>query len=230
MPSQPMVLQAADVRLALGARLVLDGVTLALAEYETAAVQGASGSGKTTLMRVLAGIQAPDSGFVRFDGREITGLPDEDLSRLRLRSFGFVFQFADLVPELTLRENIALPLEFLGVRRDQRRRRVDALVDMMAIQECADLLPHVVSGGERQRAAVARAVVHYPKVLFADEPTGSLDTRARDAVLSLLMGVVRETGCALLLVTHDPFVASRCGQTLNLVDGQFRAARSLDDA
>jgi putative ABC transport system ATP-binding protein len=136
-----------------------------------------------------------------------------------LEEFGFIFQFADLVPELTLRENIELPLEFLGFGRKARQSRVDPLVETVGLQECCDQLPHTVSGGERQRAAVARAVAHRPRIVFADEPTGSLDTRSRDSVLSLLSAVSVRFACALVIVTHDPQVAQICDRSVDLIDG-----------
>jgi len=220
-----VILQGDGLSVSFGDRRVLDQVSLAVAPQEVVAVQGASGSGKTTLLRVLAGIQEPDSGQVMYHGADLAGLTDRRRSELRLAEFGFVFQFGDLVPELTVRENIELPLEFLGVGRKERAGRVGELIDAVGLGLCADQLPHTISGGERQRAAVARALVHRPRVLFADEPTGSLDSAARDVVLDLLAGMVAQFTCALVLVTHDPLVARRCDRVVELADGRVVSGR-----
>ena len=213
------VMAADGLRVAFGSRVVLSGASMSVGASELVAIRGASGSGKTTLLRVLAGIQVPDSGRVTYDDQELTSLSDDARSRLRMADFGFIFQFADLVPELTLRENIELPLEFLGFGRQARTTRVDSLIETVGLQECCDQLPHTVSGGERQRAAVARALVHRPRVVFADEPTGALDTRSRDSVLALLSTVAVRFACALVIVTHDTKVAGICDRTVELVDG-----------
>lgn len=219
--SESPLLAASGLSVHYGKRQVLSGVDLAITGSELVAVTGASGSGKSTLLRVLAGVQQPDSGEVRFGGRELTTLSDERRSRVRLTEFGFVFQFADLVPELTLRENIELPLEFLGFGRRTRAARVGALIEAVGLQDCCDQLPHTVSGGERQRAAVSRALVHRPRIVFADEPTGALDTAARDAVLDLLSTVSERFACTLVVVTHDAHVAQICDRVVELVDGTF---------
>lgn len=213
------VLAAEGLRVVFGSRTVLSETRFGVDASELVAIKGASGSGKTTLLRVLAGVQLPDSGRVFYGDRELTSLSDDDRSRLRLAEFGFIFQFADLVPELTLKENIALPLEFLGFDRGLRTKRVGSLIETVGLQGCCDQLPHTVSGGERQRAAVARALVHRPKVVFADEPTGALDTRSRDAVLELLKAASVRFACALVIVTHDAQVAHICDRTVDLVDG-----------
>lgn len=213
------VLEAADIRVAFGERCVLAGASLKVSASELVAVRGRSGSGKSTLLRVLAGVQVPDSGRVLYGERELTSLSDDARSRLRLSDFGFIFQFADLVPELTLRENIELPLEFLGFGRKARKARVDPLVEGVGLQDCCDRLPHAVSGGERQRAAVARALVHRPRVVFADEPTGSLDSASRDTVLELLSVVSVRFASALVVVTHDAQVTQICDRAVELADG-----------
>ncbi|MDR1710941.1 MAG: ABC transporter ATP-binding protein [Propionibacteriaceae bacterium] len=222
------LLVAEGLEVTFGDRKVLAGASLQIGPGERLAIRGTSGSGKTTLLRVLAGIQVPDAGRLLFDGEVLSDLSDDKRSRLRLREFGFVFQFADLVPELTVSENIALPLEFLGVRRPERNKRVRELIAAMELQKCCDQLPHSVSGGERQRAAVARAVIHRPRLLFADEPTGSLDTYSRDGALSVLSHVVRQFGCALILVTHDSYVAHTCERAVEMIDGCVMSANRLN--
>ncbi len=207
-----------------GSRTILSDLSLSLGRSETVAVTGPSGSGKSTLLRVLAGIQLPDSGSVRFDGQELTGLPDDRRSLTRLRRFGFVFQFADLVPELTLGENIELPLVFLGVDKAERRRRLQEMVESVGLGQCRDQYPQVVSGGERQRAAVARALIHRPEFIFADEPTGSLDLANGARVLSLLTGLVESSGGSMVLVSHDQSVIGRCDRRLTLSDGRLRSS------
>ncbi|MDR0944590.1 MAG: ATP-binding cassette domain-containing protein, partial [Bifidobacteriaceae bacterium] len=167
------LLSCYDLSLAYAERQVLAGAEMAVSLGESVAILGVSGSGKSTFLRVVSGIELPDSGVVSFDGRSLLKMSDVERSALRLSRFGFVFQFGDLVPELTVEENIALPLEFLGRSRREIRSAVDDLIDRLRLEGCAKRRPHTLSGGERQRTAVARAVVHGPQVVFADEPTGS---------------------------------------------------------
>lgn len=213
------MLNAVDVRYSFGKTVALANASATVAPGERVALVGPSGSGKTTFLYCLAGLLRPAGGQVMFNGKELTKLSDEERSELRLRSFGFVFQFAELVPELTIRENIALPLDLAGIRRAERIERVSALLARLGLTAEADRRPAQVSGGQAQRAAVARAVVHKPSVVFADEPTGSLDTANGEAVINLLFGLAEEQGSAVVLVTHDPKVAGRADRVLELRDG-----------
>ena len=213
------LLEAIDVSYAFGPTRALDGVSAAIEPGEVVAVMGPSGSGKSTLLHCLAGILVPDRGSVVFDGVGLTGLGDRDRSRLRLRRFGFVFQFGDLIPELTLRENVELPLRLTGHRRATAARRARELLVRLGIEPVADRRAGSVSGGEAQRAAVARALAHEPTVVLADEPTGSLDSLNAEAVLDALVELTRSSGTTLLVVTHDNVVASHLDTLVTMHDG-----------
>jgi putative ABC transport system ATP-binding protein len=214
------MLRAKDVALRFGQTTALDGADLDVDGGEIVAVMGPSGSGKSTLLYVLAGILRPDRGEVYLGDRRLDTMRDAARSRLRLRAFGFVLQFGDLVPELSLRENVELPLRLLGVPKVEARRRAVSLLRELEVDEHADRLPGQVSGGQAQRAAVARALVHGPRVLFADEPTGSLDSVAGELVLDALTGLARREGSTVVLVTHESRVAAYADRTLYLRDGR----------
>jgi putative ABC transport system ATP-binding protein len=210
------VLTGSQLRIAFGATQALDGVDLSVAAGEVVAVMGPSGCGKSTLLHVLAGVLVPDSGTVDFGGRGLHGLSDDARSAIRLRRFGFVFQFGDLIPELSLRENVELPLRLL-----RRRGSADGLLQELEIADVADRRPAEVSGGQAQRAAVARALVHDPAVVFADEPTGALDSIAGELVLDALTAAARRRNTAVVLVTHDARTAAYADRTVFLHDGRL---------
>ena len=214
------VLVGSGLRLGYGSTVALAGVDVSVAAGDVLAVTGRSGSGKSSLLYCLAGLVAPDEGSVMFDGVDLARAPVDVRAAVRRRHFGFVFQFAELVPELTLRENIGLPLELNGTRGRARRARVDELVEVLGLAEHADRRPSRVSGGQAQRAAVARAVAHSPQVLFADEPTGALDTQNAELVLASLLTLAREAGTAIVLVTHDERVAERAPARVEMRDGR----------
>jgi putative ABC transport system ATP-binding protein len=216
------LLEAHGLAKAFGATPALEGAGLAVDAGEIVAVMGPSGSGKSTLLHCLAGIVAPDAGRVLFDGRDITALSDAERSALRRRDFGFVFQFGRLVPELPCVENVALPLRLEGVRRREAQRRARAWLERLEVAELADALPGEVSGGEGQRVAVARALVGEPRVIFADEPTGALDSLNGERVMQLLTAMARESGAAVVLVTHEPRVAAYSDREIVVRDGRTR--------
>ncbi|MFH8694652.1 MULTISPECIES: ABC transporter ATP-binding protein [Streptomyces] len=208
----------------LGERVLLDGVELDVGPGESVAVTGPSGSGKSTLLMCVLGLVAPDRGSVRIGERELTGLPAGQLAQVRRELMGMVFQFGELLPELTPVENVALPMLLSGGdHRAAYRRATELLADLGVPHE--GTATGMLSGGERQRAAVARALITEPAVLLADEPTGALDPEAREAVADLLFAVSRERGCALLLVTHDLSVAARAGRMLRLEAGTLTDVR-----
>ncbi|MEU8751254.1 ABC transporter ATP-binding protein [Streptomyces chartreusis] len=208
----------------LGERVLLDGVELDVGPGESVAVTGPSGSGKSTLLMCVLGLVEPDRGSVRIGGRELTGLAAGQLAQMRRELMGMVFQFGELLPELTPVENVALPMLLSGGdHRAAYRRATELLADLGVPHE--GTATGMLSGGERQRAAVARALITEPAVLLADEPTGALDPEAREAVADLLFAVSRERGCALLLVTHDLSVAARAGRTLRLEAGTLTDVR-----
>jgi putative ABC transport system ATP-binding protein len=216
------LLEAHGLAKAFGATPALADAGLAVDAGEIVAVMGPSGSGKSTLLHCLAGIVRPDAGRVLFDGRDVTALSDAERSALRRRAFGFVFQFGRLVPELPCVENVALPLRLEGVRRREAQRRALAWLERLEVAELAGALPGEVSGGEGQRVAVARALVGEPRVVFADEPTGALDSLNGERVMTLLTAAARESAAAVVLVTHEPRVAAYSDREVVVRDGRTR--------
>lgn len=197
----------------------LAGVDLALPAGRFTAVMGPSGSGKSTLMHLLAGLDRPTSGSIVLEGVDLTALDEEELTRLRRDRVGFVFQFFNLVPVLSARENILLPLEIAG--REPDRAWFETIVDTVGLCDRLDHRPSELSGGQQQRVAVARALVARPAVVFADEPTGNLDSRASQEVLALLRRAVDEFGQTVVMVTHDPAAAAWADRLVLLRDGRI---------
>ena len=197
----------------------LDGVDVAFAPGDFAAIMGPSGSGKSTLMHCLAGLDRPTSGTVEVDGVELSTLDDKGLTQLRRDRIGFVFQQFNLLPYLTARENITLPLSIAGRNADDAWLR--QLVDAIGLGDRLTHRPAELSGGQQQRVAVARALASRPAVVFADEPTGNLDTRSSDEVLALLRRSVDELGQTVIMVTHDEDAAARADRTVRMVDGRI---------
>jgi putative ABC transport system ATP-binding protein len=198
----------------------LRGADLEVAAGEVLAVTGPSGSGKSTLLHCLASILTPDAGEVVLDGRRIDRLPDNERSRLRRTAFGFVFQFGQLVPELPLRENIALPLLLGGRGRRAALAEADAWAGRLGLADSADRLPGEVSGGQAQRVAIARALIAGPRIVFADEPTGALDSVAADEVMELLVTTAQADRVSVVLVTHEPRVAAYADRQVTVRDGR----------
>ena len=202
----------------------LRGAGVEIAAGEVLAVTGPSGSGKSTLLHCLAGVLVPDAGTVTYDGRRLDDRSADERTRLRRVEFGLVLQFGQLVPELTAHENVALPLLL------ERRRRADARaaalhwLDRLGVADLADQRPTRMSGGQAQRVAIARALVTGPRVVFADEPTGALDTVTGERTLAAMLEAVRETGAALVVVTHDNRVAAHAAREVVLRDGAVEPA------
>jgi putative ABC transport system ATP-binding protein len=182
-------------------------------------IMGPSGSGKSTLMHILAGLDKPTAGKVEIEGTDITHLDDGDLTKLRRDKLGFVFQFFNLLPVLTAEENILLPLSIAKKKPD--REWVDQVIDRVGLNDRRDHRPSELSGGQQQRVAVARALVTKPAVLFADEPTGNLDSKASEDVLTLLRGAVDEVGQTVIMVTHEPDAAAHGDRLIALRDGKL---------
>ncbi|GAA0653044.1 ABC transporter ATP-binding protein [Streptomyces thermocarboxydovorans] len=197
---------------------------LALARGEVAAITGASGSGKSSLLYCLAGVLRPSRGRISFEGRDYAGLDDEAISALRRERFGFVFQYGELLPELTIEENAALPLRLAGRPKRAALEAAAEVLDRLGIGELRKRRPSQVSGGQGQRVAVARALVHRPAVVFADEPTGALDSANADAVLKEFLDLARSQGTAVLLVTHDRTVAAQADCRYTMTDGVLAPA------
>jgi putative ABC transport system ATP-binding protein len=214
-----VLLQASDVHHSYRERAVLAGVSLRIHRGERVALTGPSGSGKTTLLNLLGGVDRPKSGRIEFDGLCLNDLDGNGLAEVRRRHFGTVFQFFHLLPTLSASENVELPLQLLGVPATERRTRVAALLDRVGVAHRADAPPGELSGGEMQRIAIARALVHRPRLLLADEPTGNLDSRNGQRILELLRELSDETGTALVLVTHSREAAAICHREVRLRDG-----------
>ena len=222
-----MLLRGQGLRKAFGATQALAGAGLEVAAGELVAVMGSSGSGKSTLLHCLAGIVAPDAGRVELDGEELSALSDARRSALRRRDFGFVFQFGQLVPELRCVENVALPLRLEGMRRRDAERRALGWLERLEVTDVAARTPGEVSGGQGQRVAVARALVTAPRVVFADEPTGALDSLNGEHVMRLLTAAARESGAAVVLVTHEALVAAYADREVVVRDGRTRELGDL---
>ena len=184
---------------------------------ETVAIVGPSGSGKTTLLGLLAGLDRPSGGRVLLDGTDMGALSEDDRARLRREKIGFVFQSFQLIPTLTARENVAVPLDLAG--SGGGAARADELLERVGLGGRGHHYPAQLSGGEQQRVAVARAFIHRPSILFADEPTGNLDAATGERVIELMMELNRELGTTLVLVTHDPDLAARARRVIRLADG-----------
>ncbi len=198
---------------------VLDRISLTVERGEFLVVTGASGSGKTTLITLLSGLDRPTSGDVLLDGRSITHLPEDDLAPLRNTAIGFVFQSYHLIPSLTALENVMFPAELRGDRDAAEKAR--GLLGKAGLSDRGENFPHQLSGGEKQRTAVCRALVNEPDVLFADEPTGNLDSASGRAVLELMRALQRERNTALVMVTHSAAIASLADRVLTMADGRI---------
>ncbi|MFE3860240.1 ABC transporter ATP-binding protein [Streptomyces goshikiensis] len=216
------LLCATDLRKAYGPTKALDGAEFSIHPGEVVAVMGPSGSGKSTLLHCLAGIVTPDSGTITYAGRELSAMNDSERSALRRGEFGFVFQFGQLVPELTCVENVALPLRLAGVRRKEAERTALHWMSELEVADLGSKRPGEVSGGQGQRVAVARALVTQPRVIFADEPTGALDSLNGELVMQLLTEAARSANAAVVLVTHETWVAAYSDREIVVRDGKSR--------
>jgi putative ABC transport system ATP-binding protein len=211
---------ARDVRLSFGPTSALRGADVCVRAGEIMAVMGPSGSGKSTLLHCLAGILVPDSGEIHFAGRRIDALPERERTELRRSRFGFVFQFGQLVPELSAEENVALPLLLNGVRRDEALARARSWFSRLDLDGLGRRRSGELSGGQAQRVALARGLVAEPEVLFADEPTGALDSLTGEHVMDLLCSSARQQGTTVVLVTHEARVAAYADREVIVRDGR----------
>ena len=217
--SGPLI-AARNVRRTFGATVAVDDASLEVNEGEIVAVMGASGSGKSTLLHCLAGILVPERGEFTYRARRIDLLSDDERSKLRRDEFGFVFQFGELVPELTALENVALPLRLGGARRRDAEATAREWLERLEVDDAAEKQPGELSGGEGQRVAVARALVGGPRVVFADEPTGALDSLNGERVMTLLADAARTQGTTVVLVTHEARVAAYADREVVMRDGR----------
>ncbi|WP_292605684.1 ABC transporter ATP-binding protein [Nocardioides sp. REDSEA-S30_B4] len=218
------LLSAQGLRKSFGATPALRGASIEVAAGEIVAVTGPSGSGKSTLLHCLAGVLVPESGIVMYRGSRLDDRNPDARTRLRRVEFGLVLQFGLLVPELTAVENVALPLLLEKRRRSDARAAAMSWLERLGVAEVAEARSGEMSGGQAQRVAIARALVTSPQVVFADEPTGALDTVTGEQTLEVLLNAVRETGAALVVVTHDNRVAAHAGREVVLRDGVVEAA------
>jgi putative ABC transport system ATP-binding protein len=219
-PPGGTIIEGQDLVLSFGETPALRDASLSVQRGEIVAVMGPSGSGKSTLLLCLAGILVPASGRVVFDGKRIDALREEQRSRLRRDRFGFVFQFGQLVPELTAEENVALPLLLGGMRRQPALARARSWFPRLELDGLESHRAGEMSGGQAQRVALARGMVAQPDVLFADEPTGSLDSLTGEVVMNLMTSVAREEGITVILVTHEPRVAAYADREVIVRDGR----------
>jgi putative ABC transport system ATP-binding protein len=214
------LIEAREIKLSFGPTPALRGASVSAAAGEIVAVMGPSGSGKSTLLHCLAGILVPSAGEVLFDGRRVDTLGETQRSSLRRDRFGFVFQFGQLVPELTAQENVALPLLLAGSRRLAALAAAQPLFEQLGLLGLEGRRSGELSGGQAQRVALARALVAKPQVLFADEPTGSLDSLTGEQVMDLLVAAARENGTTVILVTHEPRIAAYADREVIVRDGR----------
>ena len=218
------MIEAKGIEKSFGALKVLKGIDLQVEKSEVASIMGASGAGKSTLLQILGTLSTPDAGTLIIDGTDVTGLNRREISRFRNLKLGFVFQFHHLLPEFTSLENVMIPALIAG--KSEKTAKDDALklLDTMGLAERTSHKPSELSGGEQQRVAIARALVNRPAVLFADEPSGNLDSVTKSEIHNLFFRLRDELGQTIVIVTHDPELAKMCDRTLFMKDGQFLSA------
>jgi putative ABC transport system ATP-binding protein len=204
---------------------VLDGITADIARGELIVLVGRSGSGKSTLLNIIGGLDRPSRGEVRIGGEALSGLSEDGLAKLRRRGIGFVFQFFNLVPTLTALENLLLPLDLLGVDRAEALRRAQGWLETVGLPDRGGSFPEEMSGGEQQRIALSRALIHKPGLVIADEPTGNLDLETARQVLSLLDDLCRREGTTLVMATHSPEVVGVADRVFTIHEGRLEISR-----
>ena len=216
-----MTIEAHDLHKSFGSLEVLKGVDFSVSKGEVVAVTGASGAGKTTLLEILGTLSTPDSGSLSINGTDVLALSGNALSAFRGKNIGFVFQFHHLLPEFTSEENVMIPAMIAGVGAKEAREKARALLERVGLSERMQHKPSELSGGEQQRVAIARALVNGPAVLFADEPTGNLDSVTKKEIHRLFFDLRDSFGQTIVIVTHDPELAALCDRSLTMKDGKF---------
>lgn len=199
---------------------VLKDICLTVEEGEYVAIMGPSGSGKTTLMNIIGCLDKPTSGMYELAGENVSKLRDRELSDLRLKSIGFVFQSFHLMPRESAAENVALPLSYAGVRKKERKLRATKALERVGLGDRVNFKPTQLSGGQKQRVAIARAMVNNPKILLADEPTGALDSKSGEQIMELF-GKLNEEGVTIVMITHDPKIAANAKRIVRIIDGEI---------
>ena len=215
------MIEAKGIRKSFASLEVLKGIDFSCAKGEIVAIMGASGAGKSTLLQILGTLSTPDSGSLSIDGTDVLSLRGGELSAFRGRKIGFVFQFHHLLPEFTALENVMMPALIAGQAETTARKRAGELLDELGLAERAEHKPSQLSGGEQQRVAIARALINDPAVIFADEPTGNLDSVTKKEIQQLFLDLRASHGQSIVIVTHDPELASACDRCLNMKDGLF---------
>lgn len=216
-----MIIQAHDIHKSFGQLEVLKGIDFSAEESEVIAIMGASGAGKSTLLQILGTLSTPDSGSLEIGGTDVLRLKGNALSEFRGRKTGFVFQAHHLLPEFTAAENVMIPALIAGRSSKEAKTAAAALLEQVGLSERTTHKPSELSGGEQQRVAIARALINNPAVLFADEPTGNLDSATKQEIHKLLFELRERMGQTIVIVTHDPELASLCDRCLNMKDGRF---------
>jgi len=216
-----LLIELLNVRKGYGSVEVLKGVNLRIEEGDFASIRGRSGAGKTTMLRIMGLLDPPDEGEIRLFGIPASRLNDDERSKLRLHNIGFVFQFFNLIPSLTVRENIELPLALAGIRKEERRKRVTELLKYFDLINLAERFPDTLSGGERQRVAVMRALANNPRIILADEPTSSLDDENSELLMDLFSRINREKGVAIVMTTTDLYEKLPTNRDFVLKDGRL---------
>jgi ABC-type lipoprotein export system ATPase subunit len=214
------ILSGADLSKKYGELEVVKGVSISVAAGEFVCLVGKSGCGKTTLLSLLSGLEHPTKGKVFLDGKEITGASEDDLALFRRENVGFIFQSFNLIPTLSAWENVALPLFPVKMTGEERKRRATELLEQMELGHRMEHLPSALSGGEKQRVAIARALINKPKIIFADEPTGNLDSSTGDAIMEILNRLHKKEGVAILMVTHEAELAKTADRLIRMHDGE----------
>ena len=215
------ILSGTDLSKKYGDLEVVKGVSLAIDAGEFACLVGKSGCGKTTLLSLLSGLEKATKGHVILNGKDINGASEDSLALFRRDNVGFIFQSFNLIPTLSAWENVALPLFPLKMTNEERRRRATELLNKMELGHRVEHLPSALSGGEKQRVAIARALVNNPKIIFADEPTGNLDSSTGDAIMNILNKLHKEEGVAILMVTHEDELAKTANRLIRMKDGEI---------
>ena len=215
------MIQAKGIEKSFGALKVLKGIDFSADKSEVVSIMGASGAGKSTLLQILGSLSSPDAGSLIIDGVDVVGLKGKPLADFRNRKVGFVFQFHHLLPEFTALENVMMPALIAKRSRKEAQMEAERLLADMGLSERLGHKPSELSGGEQQRVAIARALINNPSVLFADEPSGNLDSKTKEEIHSLFFRLREKYGQTIIIVTHDPDLAKMCDRSLYMIDGQF---------
>lgn len=216
-----MIIEAKNIEKSFGSLKVLKGIDFSVEKGEVVSIMGSSGAGKSTLLQILGTLSTPDSGSLVIDGKDVLALKGKEIARFRNQSLGFVFQFHHLLPEFTSLENVMIPAYIAGRKDKDAKAAASELLEMLGLKDRMTHKPSELSGGEQQRVAIARALINRPAVLFADEPSGNLDTRTKQEIHNLFFTLRDQLGQTIVIVTHDPELARMCDRCMYMRDGLF---------